>query len=72
MKPPCPIRSRSWRATPPIRPSSTITRFTPTIRWLRGLPASVYDPPRSPVNIFDLGLVYTIDINPENEVRVDH
>jgi len=30
---------------------------------------SVFDP-EIPVNIYDLGLVYTIDINPENEVRV--
>jgi len=30
---------------------------------------SVYDP-EIPVNIYDLGLVYTIDINPENEVNV--
>jgi FeS assembly SUF system protein len=30
---------------------------------------SVYDP-EIPVNIYELGLVYTIDINDENEVRV--
>lgn len=30
---------------------------------------SVYDP-EIPVNIYDLGLIYTIDINSENEVRV--
>ena len=30
---------------------------------------SVYDP-EIPVNIFDLGLIYTIDINDENEVKV--
>jgi len=30
---------------------------------------SVYDP-EIPVNIYDLGLVYTIDISPENEVRI--
>ncbi|KNG92453.1 SUF system Fe-S cluster assembly protein [Pseudaestuariivita atlantica] len=29
---------------------------------------TVYDP-EIPVNIYDLGLVYTIDINEENEVR---
>lgn len=29
----------------------------------------VYDP-EIPVNIFDLGLIYTIDISPENEVRI--
>ena len=30
---------------------------------------TVYDP-EIPVNIFDLGLIYTIDINAENAVRV--
>lgn len=30
---------------------------------------SVYDP-EIPVNIFELGLVYTIEISPENDVRV--
>lgn len=30
---------------------------------------TVYDP-EIPVNIFDLGLIYTIDISPENAVRV--
>jgi FeS assembly SUF system protein len=30
---------------------------------------TVFDP-EIPVNIFDLGLVYTIDINPENEVNI--
>lgn len=30
---------------------------------------SVYDP-EIPVNIYDLGLIYTIDINDENEVSV--
>lgn len=30
---------------------------------------SVYDP-EIPVNIYDLGLIYTIDINDANEIRV--
>jgi FeS assembly SUF system protein len=30
---------------------------------------TVYDP-EIPVNIYDLGLVYTIDINAENDVRL--
>ena len=30
---------------------------------------TVYDP-EIPVNIYDLGLIYTIDINAENEVRI--
>ena len=31
---------------------------------------TVYDP-EIPVNIYDLGLVYTIEISPENEVKID-
>ncbi|GGH20211.1 FeS assembly SUF system protein [Cribrihabitans marinus] len=30
---------------------------------------SVYDP-EIPVNIYELGLIYTIEISPENEIRV--
>ncbi|KPQ07549.1 MAG: putative metal-sulfur cluster biosynthetic enzyme [Rhodobacteraceae bacterium HLUCCA12] len=30
---------------------------------------SVYDP-EIPVNIYDLGLIYTIEISPENEVEI--
>ena len=30
---------------------------------------SVYDP-EIPVNIYDLGLIYTIDISPENEINI--
>ncbi|MEP5153986.1 SUF system Fe-S cluster assembly protein [Planktotalea sp.] len=30
---------------------------------------TVYDP-EIPVNIYDLGLIYTIDINDENDVRI--
>ena len=30
---------------------------------------TVYDP-EIPVNIYELGLIYTIDISPENEVKV--
>ncbi|WP_163849611.1 SUF system Fe-S cluster assembly protein [Pseudooceanicola aestuarii] len=30
---------------------------------------TVYDP-EIPVNIYDLGLIYTIDISPENEVKI--
>ncbi|MGR1583319.1 SUF system Fe-S cluster assembly protein [Thalassobius sp. S69A] len=30
---------------------------------------SVYDP-EIPVNIYDLGLIYTIDISPENDVKI--
>lgn len=49
---------------PLIRPSSTDhPLYDSVVEACR----TVYDP-EIPVNIFDLGLVYTIDINAENEV----
>jgi FeS assembly SUF system protein len=52
--------------TPLIAPSSTDhPLYDKVVEACR----SVYDP-EIPVNIYDLGLVYTIDINPENEVKV--
>ena len=59
-------------ATPPmegtllIKPSSTDhPLYDNVVEACR----SVYDP-EIPVNIYDLGLVYTIEINDENEVNV--
>lgn len=52
--------------TPLIRPSSTEhPLYDSVVEACR----SVYDP-EIPVNIYDLGLVYTIEISPENEVEV--
>mgnify|MGYP003328669013 FL=1 len=52
--------------TPLIEPSSTgHPLFNAVVEACR----TVYDP-EIPVNIYDLGLVYTIDINPENDVRL--
>ena len=52
--------------TPLIEPSSTDhPLFNAVVEACR----TVYDP-EIPVNIYDLGLVYTIDINAENEVRL--
>ncbi len=51
---------------PLIKPStSTHPLFDSVVEACR----TVYDP-EIPVNIFDLGLIYTIDINDENEVRI--
>ena len=51
---------------PLIAPSSvTHDLHAPVVEACR----SVYDP-EIPVNIYDLGLVYTVDINAENEVRI--
>ena len=52
--------------TPLIRPSSTDhALYDQIVEACR----TVYDP-EIPVNIFDLGLIYTIEINDENAVRV--
>ncbi|MEM8981152.1 MAG: SUF system Fe-S cluster assembly protein [Pseudomonadota bacterium] len=52
--------------TPLIKPSSVDhPLFDGVVEACR----SVFDP-EIPVNIYDLGLVYTIDINAENEVDV--
>ena len=52
--------------TPLIEPSSTDhPLFDAVVEACR----TVYDP-EIPVNIYDLGLVYTIDINAENDVRL--
>ncbi|WP_109464373.1 SUF system Fe-S cluster assembly protein [Albibacillus kandeliae] len=52
--------------TPLIAPSST---DHPLYDQVVDACRTVYDP-EIPVNIYELGLVYTIDINPENEVKV--
>ncbi len=52
--------------TPLIAPSSTEhALFDNVVEAIR----TVYDP-EIPVNIYDLGLIYTVDINDENEVRI--
>jgi FeS assembly SUF system protein len=52
--------------TPLIQPSTTDHPLYPSVVEAC---RTVYDP-EIPVNIFDLGLVYTIDISPENDVRI--
>ena len=52
---------------PLIRPSST---DHPLYEQVVEACRTVYDP-EIPVNIYDLGLVYTIDINAENDVNID-
>jgi FeS assembly SUF system protein len=54
------------QGTPLIRPSTTEhPLYDSVVEACR----TVYDP-EIPVNIFDLGLVYTIDINDESDVEV--
>ena len=52
--------------TPLIRPSTT---EHPLYDAVVGACRTVFDP-EIPVNIFDLGLIYTIDISDENQVEV--
>ena len=52
--------------TPLIKPSST---EHPLHEAVVEACRTVYDP-EIPVNIFDLGLIYTIEINAESEVRI--
>ncbi|MGY6533793.1 MAG: SUF system Fe-S cluster assembly protein [Pararhodobacter sp.] len=52
--------------TPLIKPSST---DHPLYEDVVAACRSVYDP-EIPVNIYDLGLVYTVDIDPENAVNI--
>ena len=52
--------------TPLISPSSTDHSLYETVVEGR---RTIYDP-EIPVNIYDLGLIYTIDINQENDVRI--
>ncbi len=54
------------KGSPLIRPSTT---DHPLYERVVEACRTVYDP-EIPVNIFDLGLVYTIDINRENEVEI--
>lgn len=58
--------SNPIEGTPLIKPSST---DHPLYNGIVEACRSVYDP-EIPVNIYDLGLVYTIDINTENEVLI--
>ncbi|MEY8829059.1 SUF system Fe-S cluster assembly protein [Sedimentitalea sp. XS_ASV28] len=52
--------------TPLIAPSTT---DHPLFEQVVDACRSVYDP-EIPVNIYELGLIYTIDISSENEVRI--
>ena len=52
--------------TPLIRPSTT---DHPLYDEVVAACRTVYDP-EIPVNIYDLGLVYTVDISPENDVAI--
>ena len=59
-------------ATPPLEGTPLITPSStdhPLYETLVEACRTVYDP-EIPVNIFDLGLIYTIEVNDENEVSI--
>lgn len=59
-------QTKPMEGAPLIAPSSTDhTLYEPVAAACK----SVYDP-EIPVDIFELGLIYTIDINAENEVHI--
>ena len=60
------MTSQTTEGEPLIRPSTT---DHPLYENVVEACRTVYDP-EIPVNIYDLGLIYTIDINPENEVGI--
>ena len=61
-----PVEDAPVEGTPLIAPSNTDHPLYDNI--VDGI-RTVYDP-EIPVNIFDLGLIYTVEINAESEVRV--
>lgn len=60
------IEANPLEGTPLIKPSST---DHPLYESVVGACRSVFDP-EIPVNIYDLGLIYTVEINAENEVSI--
>ena len=59
-------QSPPMEGTPLIKPSTT---DHPLYEDIVQACRSVYDP-EIPVNIYELGLIYTIDINDQNEVNI--
>jgi FeS assembly SUF system protein len=59
-------QNNQMEGTPLIQPSST---DHPLYEQVVDACRTVYDP-EIPVNIYELGLIYTIDINDENEVKI--
>ena len=61
------LNQKFVEGTPLIKPSST---NHPLYEQIVDACKTVFDP-EIPVNIYDLGLIYTIEIDKENNVRID-
>jgi FeS assembly SUF system protein len=80
MNDPAPVRHTSWTPdgeiavtagpSPGVVPGSTSSEAKPTEDALIAAIANVYDP-EIPVNIYELGLIYTIDIQDDGRVKVE-
>jgi FeS assembly SUF system protein len=80
MNAPMPLPHTSWTpdgeidanpgATPDSMPGATPAGSKPTEDALIAAIANVYDP-EIPVNIYELGLIYTIDIQDDGRVKVE-
>jgi FeS assembly SUF system protein len=68
MNDPTPAPHTSWTPDGEIAPRQTEAR--PTEGALIAAIANVYDP-EIPVNIYELGLIYTIDIQDDGRVKVE-
>jgi FeS assembly SUF system protein len=80
MNDPMPVSHTSWTpdgeidsnpgSTPGPNPSSNSTGTKPTEDALIAAIGNVYDP-EIPVNVYELGLIYTIDIQDDGRVKVE-
>ncbi|HLB98670.1 MAG TPA: SUF system Fe-S cluster assembly protein [Acetobacteraceae bacterium] len=76
MNDPTPVRHTSWTpdgeiaATQVATQAGAPTEPKPTEEALIAAISNVYDP-EIPVNIYELGLIYTIDINDDGRVKVE-
>jgi FeS assembly SUF system protein len=66
MEPPAPGTEYSARRGEPLAPGTQVAAEPEVIEAMR----QVYDP-EIPVNIYDLGLIYSLEINEDGSVRIE-
>ena len=62
----CPTGSKPLHTSTPNLPSAQRALESSIVEVLR----TIYDP-EIPINIYDLGLIYSINIDPENRVKIN-